>query len=135
MRSLGNWVRSVQTGEYRQLDWIAMKHISDGNIQSIYDRSPVYEPIKLTPEILRKIGFIESGFGSFVIRFNKDIVFKELSIASDYLYIREGEPDQPRHYDDLVTLWNRDKNPELFTVHNLQNLWFTITGEELEIKL
>ena len=89
--------------------------------------------IPLTPEWLERFGFLKDGFGAY----NKDISnfegeFKTLSFSGDYLYIRQGNKENGREGDDLVSLWNKDLM-RVFYVHQLQNLYYALTGEELTL--
>lgn len=91
------------------------------------------EPMPLTEEWLERMGFEKDGFNTM----SKDIssfpaAFKRLVVAGDYLYLREGVINGRPHEDDLNVLWNRDLRKQ-FYVHELQNLFHILTGEELTI--
>jgi hypothetical protein len=92
-------------------------------------------PIPLTPEILIACGFEKDGFGDYnkSISWWPETSFKILSFAGDYLYIREGHMNHNRVDDSLCVLWNKDLHKERFTLHQLQNLYFSLTGNELTI--
>ena len=70
------------------------------------------EPIPLTPEILEKCGFEKLNSGNR--RFNKIVLMCE-SVSN---YLLKDIPLTPIRY-----------------LHQLQNLYFALTGEELEVKL
>jgi hypothetical protein len=92
-----------------------------------------FEPIPLTPDILEKAGFVLDGFKQYRISINPfDSGTKDLCFSGDYLYLEEGSGKPGSN--DIVTLWNKDlmKN---FYLHQLQNLIFALTGEELNINL
>lgn len=76
----------------------------------------LYEPIPLTPEILEKCGFI-----------------KVLMHDGFYDYVKNGinisMPYFEYHFND------GDSNTTLATLHQLQNLYFALTGEELTVIL
>lgn len=87
--------------------------------------------IPLSEEVLIACGFEKDGFGAY----NKDIsrirgFFKMLVFAGDYLYQREGSEGKRRETDDMCVLWNKDFR-NCFYLHNLMNLYFSLTGEEL----
>lgn len=78
--------------------------------KSIIGKYPVeqLEPIPLDPDILGKAGFEKCSCGGFIR--------KELHISKDNGQI---------HY----------KGTDLFNLHQLQNLYFSLVGKELEIEL
>jgi hypothetical protein len=80
-------------------------------------------PIPLTPEILVKAGFVKTcGFWNKTIPGQSGV--KELSIMLENKTLTITDV-----HDDMVNI----KLPEL--VHQLQNLYFALTGEELNIEL
>lgn len=88
------------------------------NIEIIDDARVVseilVEEIPLTEEWLVKLGFKENAFGFGLDRFPT--------------YIKgDGDFFEPAHSDDYHF-------PDLEYVHQLQNLYFALTGEELTIK-
>ena len=97
-----------------------------------------FEPITLIPAILDKCGFVKDGFGGYGKSINPfDKGHKLLYFAGDYLYLKQSDHDQPSIYDkdyDICCLWNKDLVKE-FYLHQLQNLHFALTGEELPINL
>lgn len=120
---------------------------STGYALGLYDMKLAYDlfeftPIPLTEEWLRKFGFtklssliLDSYRLSIATNPNS---YKEISITlqtgNQYLMIREGALPDNRENDDIITLWNRDII-DCFYVHKLQNLYFTLTGKELELKM
>ena len=76
------------------------------------------EPIPLTPEILEKAGF-ERCDKSLYYYYWKTISGLEVEIINNH----------------LLTKINNVRINKVGYVHQLQNLIFTLTGEELEIKL
>jgi hypothetical protein len=65
-----------------------------------------------------------------------DSIYKVISISikknNQYVYIREGEIDEPRYKDNIINVFNSDYNGELF-VHYIQNLYKILTNKELNI--
>jgi len=47
--------------------------------------------------------------------------------------LREGNSDK-REEDDIITIFNGDVDGELY-FHDIQNLYFLLTGKELEIDI
>jgi len=93
------------------------------------------EPIKLTPELLERCGFVKDGFNSHSISINSfPFGLNALYFSGDYLYIRQGVDSQPSSADELCTLWNKDIKKE-FYLHELQNLYYALTNIELDVKM
>lgn len=103
---------------------------SDGWAKSIED----IQPIPLTPDVLIRCGFEKDGFGAYNISITNTLQASTaiLSFASDYLYLRHKNNGNP--YDDSIcTLWNKDLMKE-FYLHQLMNLYYFLTGKELDYK-
>jgi len=95
-----------------------------------------YSPILLTEEWHNNFGVVKSGFNQFEYNsprknnFNVDILF-----TGDYVYIRQRTlSSRPSHNDDLISIWNKDLTKRDMYVHEWQNLYYSLTGEELTIK-
>lgn len=78
-----------------------------------------FEPIPLTPEILEKAGF-SSG--------------SEIYYTLDFFVITKSIDHQTWEFK-IKTSWAENRTIGLRYVHQLQNLYFALTGTELEIKL
>lgn len=91
------------------------------------------EPIPITEELLLKIGFKKDRNGYFYYRDYND----ELSIrfSSNYTSIEYAN----LHFNpEDVTETNYGSSlefPNTLHLHTLQNIWYLLTGKELEIKL
>ena len=73
-------------------------------------------PIPLTEEILLKCGFRKSKSGTYLFdKFSFDLSDFEFGVESDYYYLTVAE--------------------NIKSLHQLQNLYFALTGQDLEIKL
>lgn len=77
-----------------------------------------YQPIPLTEEILLKCGFEENG---------QYLAFKNIR-----LYIYHSRFNSEYFIFDFGMM---EKFTEIQYLHQLQNLYFALTGEELEVKL
>lgn len=96
------------------------------------------KPIPLTEEWLVKFGFekhdslIANSFSKSISR-TEDL--KELCVyidsGNEYIHIRDGERSYPTTADIITTLLNGDYHGRPFYVHQIQNLYFALTGEEL----
>jgi hypothetical protein len=103
---IGNWV--YNSGEPYKIDWR----------NDDYWHTDSLEPIPLTPEILEKCGF--NNFG-------KDLIHSDFAIEKR---------------KDIAVLWPNEGCTETHNIkvpckylHQLQNLFFALTGEELEINI
>jgi hypothetical protein len=93
-----------QFGNITQVDWSTLKELEDGPIDQIWCK-----PIPLTEEWLLKFGFKNNRLGLFdCIKVVEDIGF--------HIYFIQ------RHLKEVQY------------VHQLQNLYFALVGEELTFK-
>ena len=79
-----------------------------------------FEPIKLTEEILLKCGFYKTGI-------------TELYLLTDTINISWIEEDPTVIEINSANIYSYIVNCEF--LHQLQNLYFALTGQELEINL
>lgn len=103
--------------------------------KSVIMQSYIWEaikPIPLTEEWHNKFGAKKSGFNSFEYilpetnNLNIKIVF-----SGDYVFLRQG---QGKSYDDdLVSVWNKDLTKREMFVHEWQNLYKSLTNQELTL--
>lgn len=132
---VGNWVDFTGNGGYGKVISINGEAFQDNVYLECEESFEWAEyknltPIPLTPEVLIAVRFMKDGFGSY----NMDIEMfscslNQLSFSGDYLYLRQGKSDK-RHEDSLVVIWNKDLM-KIFYLHQLQNLYFALTGQEL----
>lgn len=78
-------------------------------------------PIKLTPKILEKCGF-ENKHAEYCEHYKKDKILIEI--------IPDGTYQARLEYNSSHSLWLI----ELASLHQLQNLYLDLIGEEIEIK-
>ena len=113
---IGNWYKGVSRDIFLKADGRMIAQLQEGIL--------VAQAIPLTEEILLKCGFENSNRdffekramqrGKINISFNKGVMeFLELGTSNHYIF-------------------GSVKHTHL---HQLQNLYFSLTGEELEIKL
>lgn len=113
---IGNYVKSARTGEIIPVDWIAIKCVHDGNtLPPAHGTGIAYEPIPLTGEILLKCGFEKGDYNEF----RHTNLIGTLTLYDGICEI---------HLGDLYSVW-------IESLHRLQNLYFSLTGQELKIKL
>lgn len=118
---VGNLLEAHLTGEYVTVDWLVIKHLEGGNIQNGFDPKvgPVYKPIPLNEWWLDKLGFNKGTANAGTM-----ICFKK----SKYT-IAEWDIGEWRMWIATVDIYKKIKH-----VHELQNLYFALTGSELELK-
>lgn len=121
---IGNWVQAP-LGEYMRVEQIGYKDNPD-YIFARYDKGfgqNSFSGIPLTPEILEKAGFNKLGGSKFVYRIPVQEFEISVSLKLNYAYID--------------TQWGQAsiKRPIFKYLHQLQNLYFALTGTELEINL
>lgn len=102
---IGNWYN--QFGNFHQASWTTIKDLSEAPESQIWCK-----PIPITPEILDKCGFV----------FNSSLNSYELGKYS----FRYGMI----FYDGY-----RCSELNFKYLHQLQNLYYALTGEQLEINL
>ena len=113
---LGNWVLFDVEEVYEQITARRIGFISQANSKG---HIHPFKPIPLTEDILLKCGFDKSSDGEhfFIGHFGFCLVYD----GHDFCM-------KPRIIDDLVIAYSRH-------LHQLQNLYHALTGEELQINL
>jgi hypothetical protein len=115
---IGNLVKSVITNQDYKMDTWGLRVIEDGNYQNSYNtETRVFNPITITEEWLLKFGFLKDFSG--IYRFWK---------FECYDYLKD---------EDCIRIYfggDEDNPIEITYIHELQNLYFALTGEELELK-
>lgn len=121
---IGNYVKSVRTGGVIEVDWVAIKYVHDGNtLPPAHGMGSVYEPIPLTEEVLLKCGFVKSS--------NKLMFLPMPKIKAELHY-------EKHNYGNVITIqsdFGMLIPDDIEYVHKLQNLYFALTGAELDINL
>jgi hypothetical protein len=92
-----------------------------------------FNPISLTEEWHTKFGCYKNGFHSFEYKINDR---KKIIFSGDYIYLRDIQDMSNKESvgDDICVLWNNDIRRREIFVHEWQNLYFALTGEELKHK-
>lgn len=133
---IGNWIfDSEDAPHYFQIEEI--KIVSD-NLHAVYRNGSTTcaepQPIPLTEDWHNKFGVIKDGFNQFEYKY---AVGKSIIFTGDYVYLLNtnsinGERSLSDH---ICTLWNKDIERRDIYVHEWQNLYFALTGEELTINI
>jgi hypothetical protein len=87
-----------------------------------------YYPVPLTPEIFEKCGFqcVEGFYRKYI---NEQTALELEDDGHFNVFLRQiDNPSDPQHTEHLLLL-----PVELNSLHQLQNLYFALTGEELSI--
>jgi len=129
---IGNWLHYkideiVQPTKFRimddkfiQVDSIDYDHLLESELPDSYcinhSYRKYYSPIPLTPEILEKCGFGKEGDTYKIVTKNLDYCFK-ISFTGNGYFSQNAMAKHPILY-----------------IHQLQNLYFSLTGEELTFK-
>lgn len=85
----------------------------------------LYEPVPLTPEILEQCGFVKSEYKDF-----DHPVLKCRWVSKTIV----GTNIKPFLRFDSMTKLDKPST-DVYYVHQLQNLYYSLTGQELEIKI
>lgn len=111
---VGNYVLDSYNGKITRVNWQEIKWI-----QELTDR---YIPIELTEEILLKSGFELKG-----------IIFRINNGFTNQFDVNYSLSRNIYYYDS--SKYGIYNEVELKYLHQLQNLYFALTGEELKIQL
>jgi hypothetical protein len=117
---IGNWVELTHPFNTSQSIRAAVKSEDILNADKI---GTEFHPIPLTPEILEKCGFEKDGEDFFIIKIGR----KSFSI-----YV-EDIPDIV--YSPDIGVPHNSLNAPIDYLHQLQNLYFSLTGVELNPQL
>lgn len=97
-----------------------------------YDFFSEIEPIPLSDEWLRKFGFTTLDAESDIVVWGMD----DNSNGEEFSIITDGlDAPKPIVYYFEYDLGYRDVRKEIKFIHQLQNLYFALTGEELTIRI
>jgi hypothetical protein len=124
---LGNIVKVISS-EYCKIDHISYENVkgmwksSDGIISSTWTPGKGIEPIPLTEEWLVKLGFVEVSV--------YHPTPNNRAFERGYIHVKIYNSH------DIKRIWYKDIviDNDYFFIHQLQNLYFALTGEELIVK-
>lgn len=119
------------TGKIQRIEWV---HIADADYPhgaistNIMDErgAEEFEPIPLTPEILEACGFRRK-----VNKYSNEFFYQKEGLW--LCLVEDGNRVVPCTLYDGIQFFQSANFIE--SVHGLQNLYFTLTGTELEVKL
>lgn len=131
--ALSNTNRII-TIEYFEYDRVFMTHYVNG-----YDISYL-EPIPLTEEIMSRIpeakhNPINIVIDSWQIELGRNRRFSvTVESGNQYIWLEEYDEKDYRKINDIACVFNGDYDGKL-TVHKLQNLYFVLSGKEIEVNV
>lgn len=121
----------IQANEIRIGNWASTLGvaivITADHIKAISEGDTMYKPILLTPEILGMAGFVKDDSDLERWHYEKS---QEISYPTDMCL----EQDEKGGFH-LIDAGGREIGDTITHLHQLQNLTFTFTGEELKIEL
>lgn len=112
---LGNWVS--EQGPDGKIHYFQM---SIDFLEALEAEPGLFDPIPLTPEILEKCGFEEWAKGNWKL---------------PEVLCLNGWSNKFNYYEPYQVLSTYTGNVYLQYVHQLQNLYFALTGEEISIDM
>lgn len=119
---IGNWV--MHDNEPYQFKLDSFERLTDGSDPKMVQWFQDLEPIPLTPEILEKCGFkLWDDMSRYSIEFENGNTFQVTNCRE--VFLGGGDACTEGHGFDL----------KIYHLHQLQNLYFSLTGKELEVKL
>jgi hypothetical protein len=128
---IGNWYYT-NDGKPDQIDGHGISQFQDGEV--LGQVNDFIKPIPLTEEWLLKFGF-ESWNCKGVDWIFEKVIYKELDIEQKMIISSSGTcciEEQEDHPE--VEVQKFIIRPDIQYLHQLQNLYFALTGQELEIK-
>ena len=130
---LGNLVKSVLTKKTYEIDLWALRVIEEGNYQNSHDtETKVFVPIQLTEQWLLDFGFKKKENTNIYVKCMHKISGEKLKSLAVYI-------DENKHTIALIDYYTGVEKTDLLHfdyeyVHQLQNLFSALTGEELKLK-
>ena len=124
---LGNWVVYPTYEDEGVTDW-GEKQLEEDDFVELIQRSDIFvKPIRLSPELLEKCGFKKWASGCFSKQIDEYICFQ---IEDDGRY---GFWSDSVENECNFTVLSQDNR--IHYLHQLQNLYHALTGQELEVNL
>ena len=123
---IGNYYQGASRGNIEIVTWQTLRDLSEGKLNLL--------PIPLTEEMHNKFGVYKNGFNNFEYELHiKNNFSIKIIFSGDYVFLRQSNSHNI-HEDDVVSVWNKDLTKRDMYVHEFQNLYFSLCGEELTFK-
>lgn len=139
---IGNWIKyEDKLVQVVQLSSLMMLCQRDENQFLVNCAPKEFQPIKLTEEVLLKLGFYKKSIGNELYRYYKEVCIDNYSYLFDYAVIlkdeyaglkvtrAENEDDEDDYYSTIFY------NDNIKYLHELQNAYYCLTNEELKVEL
>jgi hypothetical protein len=128
---VGNWVNDESGAisyQIRPQDFLPL---------SLPENEVKAKPITLTPEILRKAGFVKYDWmdGYFIKTKFGDLMIQFLTHRVCLYFTNVGGDSQGMKMRGKRYVGNINTTQNITYLHQLQNLYFALTGKELNIEL
>ena len=133
---IGNYVEyRIQDELDDRKEWWELSIIDSTDLQILESRiDDYYRAIPLTEEMHNKFGCYKNGFNNFEYELPiKNNFSIKIIFSGDYVFLRQSNSHNI-HEDDVVSVWNKDLTKRDMYVHELQNRYFSLCGEELTFK-
>lgn len=129
----------VKANELRIGNWLHLKNsdhikVDADNIADIINNPAIFDPIQLSPEILEACGFVKDG-EKFLIPSSDWDKEDDYIPAQGNVSIYYDESDKSCNFQNGCGLTEYRLGVPLFYVHQLQNAWFSLTGQELQVNI
>lgn len=131
--------KELRIGNYVNHNGFAPVTIDAVDIIHCQQHPEAYRPIEITEEWLLKLGgekiphFTISNSIIFKTKRNQQLSFGCVGTPNFMVFLQEIDPDNENKITDLIPIHNWDYDKDMY-VHQLQNLFFTLSGKELTIK-
>ncbi len=124
----------MKANELRIGNWVMYSTVLKINAHKILEcaeHPERFAGIPLTEEWHNKFGCVQNGFDSFeYILPRKNNIRVKVIFTREYVMLRQGAGNSE---DDIVSIWNKDVTRRDICVHEWQNIYFALTGEELTL--
>lgn len=132
---LGNWIKTALSKDRgKPYQVVALRDNEVSTDKAEFQFNPIWtdlhyiKPIRLTEEWLLKFGFEIDENENYRIQLDEFTTYLQLT-ETDMFYPIIGQSGELSHEKEQYVSLNGIKD-----VHQLQNLYFALTGQELEIK-
>jgi hypothetical protein len=120
----------IKANDLRIGSWIDLKNsgyikVDADNIGDVVNNPAIFDPILLTPEILEKAGFEKQRSSDNVL---DNYFIGENPITHDWIMSLQW-------IDGRESPFYKNGYHQIKYLHQLQNLFYSLTGKELEINL
>ena len=136
---IGNCLQYKNTNDIAIVELIHKKHFDCRDEYGSFTPNGNYQPIPLTEEWLLKFGFNPLPFANILNSYTKSIGRNRIlsvgnvSTPNEMIFLCEINATDDKKIDDAICIRNYDYD-KYTHVHQLQNLYFALTNEELTIK-